>query len=241
MRLSAQDKARKGRRPNSRGRRGKTELYIPDVSRAVYGVLNSLKDHDSARSRCVRDAPVGILDGEPELLASHFAGELEKYVDKKYQEDGLQYQMQNKKKNRVEDVFLGPLSSERGLTPALSSRVCTIQFSRDKLCRITRKRFVSFMLLPFYPHNIVIRATYGPSPPCTPRPWTRVVVLLELHQKGLEESFEGLFEHCVAGLSEFFGRRLKGGTISHHTSRFVAARSSDASLPPSASSTTSSP
>ena len=62
------------------------------------------------------------------LLASHFAGELEKYVDKKYQEDGLQYQMQNKKKNRVEDVFLGPLSSERGLTPALSNGVCTIQF-----------------------------------------------------------------------------------------------------------------
>ena len=55
-------------------------------------------------------------------------GELEKYVDKKYQEDGLQYQMQNKKKNRVEDVFLGPLSSERGLTPALSNGVCTIQF-----------------------------------------------------------------------------------------------------------------
>lgn len=111
-------------------KRKNLELYIPDVSRAVYGVLNSLKDHDSARSRCVRDAHVGILDRvkRGKLLASHFAGELEKYVDKKYQEDGLQYQMQNKKKNRVEDVFLGPLSSERGLTPALSNGVCTIQF-----------------------------------------------------------------------------------------------------------------
>ncbi|QDZ22379.1 subunit B of DNA topoisomerase VI [Chloropicon primus] len=106
------------------------ELYIPDVSRAVHRVLSTLKDFDQTKKRCIRDSQEELLDGikKRKVLVTHFTEALKKYVDKKYEEDGLQYQMQNKNKSRVEDIFLASLASEQKLMPPLTNGVCTIQF-----------------------------------------------------------------------------------------------------------------
>jgi DNA topoisomerase VI B subunit len=109
------------------------EKYIPDVSRAVYSVLNSLQDIRQTRKRCVTDKEENLIErvSKKRLSVSDFSSALTKYVEKMNAEEGLEYQMQTKQ-SQVEDVLLGRVTgASQKFAPTLSNDICCIKMILD--------------------------------------------------------------------------------------------------------------
>ncbi len=111
-------------------RKKSLERYIPDVSRAVYGVLSGLKDFEACKKRCITDMQESVLDrvSKKQLLVSHFTAGLSKYVERLNQEEGLEYQMQTKEA-QVEDILIGCVTKTNNtFTEPMKNDTCTITF-----------------------------------------------------------------------------------------------------------------